>query len=155
MLVFREMTKADIPLYLEWLNTSHVQEWWNSEDEKIHEKLDNPEYKHLFIVTWHDEPFAFIQVYDANFGGPSEHSTGVLGLDMFIGKESYLNKGFGTRMVSKLGSSLLARPEVPYLIIDPQVKNKRAIRCYEKAGFKRIKTITTCEGECLLMKFQT
>ncbi len=151
MLAFQEMTEKDIPLFLAWLHSHHVQEWWDTTDEKIHQKLDNPEYKFLFFVTWHGEPFAFIQVYDANYTGPSEHPDGVLGLDMFIGKKSFLNKGFGTLMVSELGKSLLKNSQVPYLVIDPQVKNKRAIKCYEKSGFRAAKEITTSEGLCLLM----
>lgn len=34
-----------------------------------------------------------------------------------------------------------------YFVIDPDPKNTRAIRCYEKVGFCHIETILTDEGK--------
>ena len=35
--------------------------------------------------------------------------------------------------------------------VDPAPDNRRAIRCYEKAGFRRVDLVNTPDGEALLM----
>jgi len=154
MITFRKMVKSDIDIYLKWIDKPHVKEWWVSEPNKIHEKFDDPIYIDLYILTLNELPFGYAQVWDVNFDELSKHPSGVLGIDLFIGEEDYLDKGLGTKAVKALSAELIGRPNVPYIIIDPQTKNFRAIKCYTKAGFVSVKTIQTKEGESLLMKFE-
>ena len=44
-------------------------------------------------------------------------------VDLFVAGSGYLNKGYGTQ-----------------ILIDPASDNKRAIHCYEKAGFKFLRS---------------
>jgi len=96
-------------------------------------------------LTLNDQPFGYAQVWDVNFDELSEHPIGVLGIDLFIGKEDYLDKGLGTKAVKAISDELISRQNVPYIIIDPLTKNFRAIKCYTKAGFATVKTIQNKE----------
>jgi RimJ/RimL family protein N-acetyltransferase len=46
---------------------------------------------------------------------------------------------------------LWADPAVTKVQTDPSPDNARAIRAYEKAGFKRVRELTTPDGPALLM----
>ena len=63
------------------------------------------------------------------------------GIDLFIGEENFLNQGIGTAALKIfLRNYVFIDDSVKYACIDPEVKNKRAIRAYEKVGFKHVNT---------------
>lgn len=62
-----------------------------------------------------------------------------------------LGQGLGTRLVRALVTRLFADPLVSRVQTDPAPDNLRAIRCYEGAGFRRIRTTMTPDGPALYM----
>lgn len=78
-------------------------------------------------------------------------------LDLFIGQPELWARGLGTRLLDAFATWLFAHIPAAALVVDPHAGNLRAIRAYEKAGFKRIKTLPghEChEGkwvDCVLM----
>lgn len=63
-----------------------------------------------------------------------------------LGEEDYLGKGYGAEVVKKFSAKLLAPLGVARVILDPFADNKRAIRCYEKAGFSFVRTAKDTQG---------
>ena len=59
------------------------------------------------------------------------------GIDLFLGAQ-YHGRGFGTDAVRTMARHLIVDLGHHRLTIDPAAHNERAIRCYEKAGFKRV-----------------
>ena len=55
------------------------------------------------------------------------------------------------RMVKDFVQFLFRDPKVTKIQADPALTNARAIRCYEKAGFRRVGPITTPDGPAMLM----
>ncbi len=72
-------------------------------------------------------------------------------MDLFIAEEDLLNKGYGTQIVQKFSDRLLA-DKAKKVLIDPSADNKRAIRCYEKAGFKQVRIAHDGTAECLILE---
>ena len=62
-----------------------------------------------------------------------------------------IGKGLGTEMVKAFVARLFLDPAVTRVQADPDPRNARAIRCYEKAGFERVGEVTTPDGKALLM----
>ena len=60
-------------------------------------------------------------------------------------------QGLGTRMVAAFACRLLEDPCVTRVQTDPDPSNTRAVRCYEKAAFSSVGTVTTPDGPALLM----
>ncbi|OPJ64124.1 GNAT family N-acetyltransferase [Clostridium oryzae] len=67
------------------------------------------------------------------------------GIDLFIGEIDYWNRGLGTKFIKMFVKYLFDNEKADIILIDPQTWNKRAIRCYEKAGFKALGIIKNRE----------
>ena len=78
-----------------------------------------------------------------------ETDPGVRGIDQSLANASQLGKGLGTKLVRALVELLFNDPEGHKIQTDPSPSNLRAIRCYEKAGFKG--TVTTPDGPAVYM----
>jgi RimJ/RimL family protein N-acetyltransferase len=56
--------------------------------------------------------------------------------DLFIGSTQYRDKGLGTQITTKLLTELKRDYGIQAFLIKVKSNNKRAIRCYEKCGFR-------------------
>ena len=163
-LKFRPMLETDLPVLHEWIQRPHVAEWWGGagasayiEDtkRKYLPRLDPGSSVKGYFALLGGEPIGFIQSYVAlgcgNGWWESETDPGVRGIDQFLGDGSRLGQGLGTRMVMAFLQRLYEDPSVTRVQTDPDPANRRAIRCYKKAGFRIVETIVTPNGPALLM----
>jgi RimJ/RimL family protein N-acetyltransferase len=142
------------------MNRPHVAEWWDGPvslsdvREEYGAHIASP-LVHPRLACLDGVPVGYIHSYQAmGHGGgwwPDVTDPGVHGIDAFLADASRLDRGLGTAMVAQLVDELFRDPAVTRLQIDPDPENLRAIRCYEKAGFRREGEITTPDGPALLM----
>ncbi len=146
MLKFRPLTSDDFPLLLEWLSREHVKQWWDAgEDtpEKIARNYgEEEEGLERFILVEAEgraeKPIGYFQHYPATDGS--------IGIDQFIGEEDYVNRGIGTKAIGMFVEMIMREHKPASIILDPSPENKRAIRCYEKVGFRYYETKEGEEG---------
>ena len=151
---FRAMTVADLPLIRRWLETPEVVRWWGEPDEQydlVSGDLDHPDMDQ-FIVSLDGRAFAYIQTYalstwNQGFGAHPETTRGI---DQFIGEPDMIGHGHGSRFIRFFVDSLLSEG-IPRVVTDPDPANARAVRAYEKAGFRRQQMVETPDGPALLM----
>jgi len=62
-----------------------------------------------------------------------------------------LGQGRGTQIVTEFVPRLFEDPKVTKIQAHPRPSNERAIRCYEKSGFRRVGAVDTPDGAALLM----
>ena len=153
---FRAVTEADLPMLAAWLAEPHVQEWWDKGPEaslaEIREAMDSVETEPL-IVELRGRPIAYIQSYDPHLedGHPyQDQPYGTLGIDVSIGDPTLVGIGHGSAIIRQFVDTLFAEG-TPRVVIDPDPANIRAIRAYEKAGFRAFDTRTSVYGPALMM----
>jgi len=152
---FRLLGPHDYPLLLEWLQRPHVKEWWDDGDNTL-EKVaahysSSPETvkRYLLVTTDHsgnERPVGYFQFYIAEKG---------VGVDQFLADPDLLGKGLGSAALRRFLEFVKEISGQTHFITDPDPRNTRAIRCYEKVGFKHIKTEASSEGkEIYLMELK-
>jgi RimJ/RimL family protein N-acetyltransferase len=108
-----------------------------------------------YVALLGNDPFGFAQSYVAKGSGDGwwedETDPGVHGIDQSIGDPNLLGRGLGTRLAVALTARLFDDPTVTKIQVDPATTNARAIRCYEKAGFERVKVVVTPDGPAMYM----
>lgn len=158
----RPMTEHDFPMLHGWLNRPHVAEWWGGERptlqmvrEKYLPRVAGFEAVTPYVALLGVDPFGFAQSYVAQGSGDGwwedETDPGVRGIDQTIGEPQLLGRGLGTKLAEVLTARLFADPAVSKIQVDPAPTNARAIRCYEKAGFVRVKVVITPDGPAVYM----
>jgi len=160
LFTFRPLAASDLTMLHEWLNRPHVAAWWGSPGslacvcEEYTGHIESP-VVHPYIASLNGVPAAYIQAYHVMQADPAwwhdECDPGARGIDQFLADESQLGKGLGTRLVHQFVARLFDVPEVTKVQTDPSPDNARAIRAYEKAGFRRVGEVTTPDGPALLM----
>jgi aminoglycoside 6'-N-acetyltransferase len=152
---FRSLTRKDLPLVERWLEEPHVAEWWGDPTKalaEIEEAIDDIATEAL-IVEFAGRPIAYLQSYDPNLEDDHPYRDqpfGTLGIDLSIGDPALVGIGHGSAIVRQFVDELFAEG-APRVIIDPDPANLRAIRAYEKAGFKAFDTRASIHGPALMM----
>lgn len=152
---FRPVTTADLPMIAGWLAQPHVAEWWGDSDEaiaEIREAMDSVETEPL-VVELDGKPIGYLQSYDPHLedGHPyQDQPFGTLGIDVSIGVPDLVGVGHGSAIVRQFVDELFDEG-CPRVIIDPDPTNARAIRAYEKAGFRAFDTRNSVYGPALMM----
>jgi aminoglycoside 6'-N-acetyltransferase len=152
---FRAVTQKDMPLLAAWLAETHVREWWGDPDKgiaEIRQAMEEVSVEPL-IVELDGRPVAYLQSYDPHLEDDHPYADQpfvTLGIDISIGEPDLLGKGHGSAIIAQFAEQLFEEG-APRLIIDPDPTNVRAIRAYEKAGFRAFDTRTTIYGPALMM----
>ena len=151
---FRPMSAGDLPTIKRWLETPHVREWWHDPAEQfelVSGDLGHPDMAQ-FIVAVEGREFAYLQCYNLSGWncGLGPQPDGTRGLDQFIGEADMVGRGHGSAFVRAFADRLLASG-TPRVVTDPDPANARAIRAYEKAGFRGERLVETPDGTALLM----
>ena len=155
-ITFRQLQPTDLPLLHRWLNTPHVSQWWTIDGRpnpsleavtaKYSPRILKKEAVDCYFFQCDGCDIGMIQAYDLD-DFPAEKLTfevegKCIGLDLCIGEAAYVHRGLGSQIIrSFLRDIVFASPQVEYAVIDPQKENKIAIRAYEKAGFKYLRTV--------------
>jgi aminoglycoside 6'-N-acetyltransferase len=148
---------GDYSLLAEWLSNQAVLEYYEGRDKsfdldkvinKFGPRVRGEKQVTPCIIEYERCPIGYIQYYKVDFGeyGINDEVdikkyVSPYAIDLFIGNTNYWNKGIGTKIVQAIIEYLFKYEKVDAIFIDPQTSNKRAIKCYEKSGFKPIKII--------------
>lgn len=138
-----------------WFNQPHVQEFYslrswtlNEIEKKLTPYLDKNYEIKGFLMLLDATPIAFFQYcyLDHNLWPDQDLQSFVVahgvGIDFFIGEPSFINKGFGKKIIDTFLTQLIW-PENEYCLADPDIRNLRSIKILEKCGFSHHKQVTT------------
>jgi RimJ/RimL family protein N-acetyltransferase len=152
---FRRLTENDLPLMHRWLHAPHVHEWWSEGKPppayadvvaKYSPPLHGEEPTDLYVMCMHGQPIGFIQTYmiadHPEYAAQVAVDTDAAGVDLFIGEVAYLHRGLGSHILRAfLREIVFGAMGAGSCIIGPDERNAIAIRAYEKAGFRYLRTV--------------
>jgi aminoglycoside 6'-N-acetyltransferase len=113
------------------------------EDKWLEEQLKKPsDFVWIFIAELEGRPIGVLQIVDpaleeTHYWGENV-SQNLRAIDIWIGEESDLSKGYGTIMMTLGINKCFENPKISSIIIDPLEKNHKAIKFYQKLGFQFI-----------------
>ncbi len=156
---FEPFTEKFLSDYYRWAEKDHVKNTWFIDGyqpiDAILKTIEGNGYDFPFVILLDEVPIGYIiycDLYAYKTIHPSPKGVfigepeGTCGVDFFIGEAELLNQGLGTQIMQSFCKMLFKNPQVKRIVIDPASNNTRAIRCYEKVGFK---TLTkTHDGIC-------
>jgi aminoglycoside 6'-N-acetyltransferase len=130
----RLLAEEHVERLVELGGNPEVARWWPGlTPEDVGEKArGEDEGVTVFAILDGGEVAGMIQYYEET--DPDYRHAGI---DVFLGTP-YQDRGLGTDAVRALAQHLIDDLGHHRLTIDPAAHNERAIRCYEKVGFKRV-----------------
>lgn len=168
---FRNLVESDLPQMQAWLAADHVAKWYPIDDvprpsldlvrRHYLPMIRGEEPTHPYLILFDGAPAGFIQTYligdHPQYAAAVQVSEGAAGVDLFIGDPTLIHRGLGPgilrRFLRELVFTTIGATEC---IIGPQPQNASAIRAYEKAGFRHLKTVkvpgSPGEGDEYLMR---
>ncbi len=170
-LLVRKLELNDKYFLAKWLSNPEILQYYEGRDnpfdmEKVEKKFFEEEDDAIrCLIEFDGEPIGYIQFYEVDeeerlIYGYSDSMELIYGMDQFIGESSYWNKGVGTLLIRLMVRYLIEEQGVDGIVMDPQTWNERAIRCYEKCGFEKVKLLPANEwheGEyrdCWLVEYR-
>lgn len=151
-LLIRVMNNNDYDIMVKWLNDSRVLEFYEESPadlEKVTKKygprIEGRHYVKPCIVEYNNKPIGYIQYYEVqenglkSYGYPQNHD--IYGIDQFIGETELWGKGIGTSMILLMLNYLSNLKNATRVVLEVKNNNSRAISCYKKCGFRKIKEI--------------
>ncbi|MDO7269289.1 GNAT family N-acetyltransferase [Shouchella clausii] len=151
-LLVRQLESKDNFLLAKWLSDPLVLKYYEGRDNPFDlEKVNKKFYQHEIgvyrcIVEFDNIEIGYIQFYRLDHEERKLYEyvdipDVIYGMDQFIGETNYWNRGIGTLLVKSMVAFLVEQKQADRVVMDPQTWNERAIRCYEKCGFERVKLL--------------
>ena len=120
-------------------STPEVARWWDLPDAAF-PMHDEPESTR-FTIRHGGEIAGLVQYSEEH-----EPKYRCAGIDIFLGP-GFHGRGIGTRVVRMVLDILIRERGHHRVTIDPAADNHAAIRCYEKAGFRRVGILRLAERD--------
>jgi RimJ/RimL family protein N-acetyltransferase len=151
-LSLRPLGPDDLPQLHAWFRQDHVRPWFGERSmEDVREEyeayFDGRELVTPFVVLLGSRPIGMVGW--SRFGDFPEmmesyevDDPDAANCDILIGDLASTRRGIGPRVIDLLlREHVFADPRITSCIIDPHEDNARAIRAYEKAGFRYLRTV--------------
>ncbi|WP_456288879.1 acetyltransferase [Paenibacillus sp. AK002] len=168
----RELEEKDECSLASWLSNPDVLQYYEGRDnphdvERVREHFYVDDDETRCIIEYEGKPIGYIQFYLLDedtldeYGYDGNDAVGrTFATDQFIGEPDYWNRGIGTKLVTSMMDYLVFQRQADRIVMDPQAWNERAIACYEKCGFRKVRLLEKHErheGElrdCWIMEYR-
>ncbi|MBU1209926.1 MAG: acetyltransferase [Alphaproteobacteria bacterium] len=163
---FEPVSREHLPMLAEWLHRHHWLHWWGEPEVElsyIRDMIEGRDTTCPYIFHIGGEPMGYIQCWfigdHQSVQWIADHpwlaglQSDAVGVDLSIADPRMLSKGIGSRVLQTFVARLVA-DGWRTIIIDPDPGNGRAVRAYEKAGFRAIPELVGKSGDSLIMRYE-
>lgn len=137
----RPARRADWDLIRGWLQRADIEAWWGprtATEAEVNIAL-NSRHALCRIIEADGVPVGYAHAVDATAWGeelPQDLPAGTWDLDLFIASEEHRGKGVGQAALAALKQEVFGTTLATAVCVFPSIRNERAVRAYEKAGFR-------------------
>lgn len=168
----RTLVEQDLPALLSWLTDERVLAFYGGRDLRYDASSLRAHYEEPIgetycraIIEFRGVPIGYAQIYPldneqcAEYGYVRKNKESVFAMDQFIGVPDLWGRGIGTAYLRAALNYLVNEEHADTVLVDPHVDNARAIRAYQKAGFRAAGVLRRHELfeeellDCLLMVY--
>lgn len=160
-IAFRPLVEADLALLFNWLARPHVKRWYAPEPRsflelaaKYRPRTEPGSPVRAFILQVDDADAGYIQKYPLDLFPEYrrrlglDDEPGVMGIDLFLADEWRIGRGLGSFVIRRFFvDEVLVDGAVAACVAGPHEGNAQSIRAFERAGFRRWKTVENEDGE--------
>lgn len=164
-IVFRRLDVDDLQQVFLWLIRPHVSKWYAPAPSSFAEvvakygpRTQEGNAVHAYMIEVDGAPAGYIQSYDLaifpDYAASLGCESGVAGIDLFIGEEAVLNRGLGAEAARRFVEERVFAAGAHACVAGPDEGDRASIRAFEKAGFRRWRTLRVDDGrsECVLRR---
>ena len=134
----------DVHHLYRWLGDEDVRTWYDEGEHNIEnyrERFAPESHNHKFIIEIDGAPAGYIQAYrlsdEPDYAGQIGLDHDAVSIDIMLGEATYRGKGWGSVVLHEaLARIVFGEMNADHACINPDPKNERAVRSYEKAGFR-------------------
>ena len=140
-IMLKSASMIDWPMIRSWLALPEIQEWWGplqTIEAEVMLALGS-DHSICRIIESNGEPVGYGHAIDATVWSadlPQDLATGTWDIDLFIASERHRNLGIGAEALQQLRDEVFRTSLAVAVCVFPSIANERAVRAYEKAGFK-------------------
>ena len=153
----RQATISDTDLLRAWDTKPHVVAASGDDDttDWAFELPRRVDWREFLIAEECGRPIGVLQIID-----PACEETrywgdipgGLRAIDIWIGEDADLGRGFGTAMMRLALARCFADESVSAVLVDPLASNRAAHRFYERLGFRRIERRRFGTDDCYVYR---
>jgi aminoglycoside 6'-N-acetyltransferase len=143
---------VEYELLSRWMTDERLLEWVYGRDDpypvdrvktKFGPRVRGEDTVRPCFMLLAGRPVGYLQYYPVTEPGDYAlaNADATWGLDLWIGEPELWSGGIGTAVLRLVLAHLFEREGAETVVIDPRVENARAVRCYEKAGFAKVKVL--------------
>lgn len=140
----------------DWLRRPHVSQWWGDPQLALESSLrHSPETCAVIVadgapvgyLCWQTPPQDELET-----AGLADLPEDLVDIDVLLGEPAAIGRGVGPIALGLLLARLREDPSVSVAGVGTSVSNERAIRAFEKAGFRLVREFQDSEfGSCWYM----
>ena len=155
----RQATLDDLEMLQYWNTKPHVSTAFGEDElfEWDKELERNVDWQEILIAELDNRPIGVIQIIDPSLEEShywGEIEANLRAIDIWIGEEFDLGKGYGTEMMQLALSRCFSDSKVKAILVDPIVSNKQACHFYEQLGFKCIERRRFVNDDCFVYRLE-
>jgi aminoglycoside 6'-N-acetyltransferase len=163
---FRPLAAADLDLIAEWVRRPHWRQWWGEPDEElrlIRDMVEGRDTTRPYLILVDGKPEGYIQLWYIGDNASDEWvkqypwlaelSADTVGVDLSLADGDRLSRGIGSAALRAF-VDMLRQHGHDRIVIDPDPANARAVRAYEKTGFRPVPGLLGRTGDALIMQFE-
>jgi RimJ/RimL family protein N-acetyltransferase len=165
---FRPLTLTDLPSMHRWLNMPHVRETYglgrlpspSDVAEEYGSMVGGQGGTFPYVIHLGGRDIGYLQTYRIAEHPAYAREIGVddesAGLDLFLGEPDCVGRGIGPLVIDRFVREVIfATTPAVAVVADPSSSNRRSVRAFEKAGFRRWRTVVPTQpgsGDLLLRR---